>query len=91
MTVGANGRLIIDTAGAAGDVFKVAVDGATVKYYKNGVLVYTSTVAPTYPRGLDTTLLNAGSRIGRAHYEVNDGRERVAAWPRPDRFRVQMV
>jgi len=40
----------------------VAVEGGVVKYYRNGTLVYTSTVAPTYPLQVDTSLntVNAG-------------------------------
>jgi hypothetical protein len=34
---------------AVGDVLRVAVEGDVVKYYKNGVLPYTSTVAPCLP------------------------------------------
>jgi hypothetical protein len=32
-----------------GDVFRIIVATGTVRYYKNGTLVYTSTVAATYP------------------------------------------
>ena len=47
---------------AASDRLKVAVEGGVVKYYRNGTLVYTSTVAPTYPLQVDTSLntVNAG-------------------------------
>ncbi len=47
---------------AASDRMKVAVEGGVVKYYRNGTLVYTSTVAPTYPLQVDTSLntVNAG-------------------------------
>jgi len=31
---------------AAGDRLKVAVENGVVKYYRNGTLLYTSTVAP---------------------------------------------
>jgi hypothetical protein len=50
----------------SGDVFKIAIQGGVVKYYKNGGLVYTSTVAPTYPLGLDTSMLTVGSTVGSA-------------------------
>ncbi len=40
----------------ASDRMKVAVEGGVVKYYRNGTLVYTSTVAPTYPLQVDTSL-----------------------------------
>ena len=32
-----------------GDVFRVAIQSGAVRYYKNGVLFYTSTTRPTYP------------------------------------------
>ena len=34
---------------AAGDTLSVNVEGGAVKYYRNSTLVYTSTVAPTFP------------------------------------------
>ncbi|HEX6719455.1 MAG TPA: delta-60 repeat domain-containing protein [Pyrinomonadaceae bacterium] len=44
------------------DVFRVAVEGGVIKYRKNGTLIYTSTVAPTYPLLGDTALyVNGGS------------------------------
>src|SRR5437762_2224849 len=47
---------------AASDRLKVAVESGVVKYYRNGTLLYTSTVAPTYPLQVDTSLntVNAG-------------------------------
>jgi parallel beta-helix repeat protein len=57
-----------------GDVFKVAVELGVVKYYKNGILLYTSTVAPTYPLLIDTSLYSPGARITNAV---------IAADPRP--------
>src|SRR5438876_6107443 len=44
------------------DRFKVAVESGVVKYYRNCTLLYTSTVAPTYPLQVDTSLntVNAG-------------------------------
>src|SRR6266498_5886126 len=41
---------------AASDRQRVAVEGGVVKYYRNGVLLYTSTVAPQYPLLVDTSL-----------------------------------
>ena len=38
------------------DLFRIAVEGGVVKYYKNGSLIYTSTIAPNYPLVLDTAL-----------------------------------
>ncbi|HEX4961881.1 MAG TPA: hypothetical protein VF173_13650 [Thermoanaerobaculia bacterium] len=34
-----------------------------MKYYKNGVLFYTSAAAPTYPLLVDTSLLSAGATV----------------------------
>jgi hypothetical protein len=55
-----------DTPIAAGDRFKVAVEGGVVKYYKNGTLFYTSSVAPTYPLLVDASLLSAGATVTNA-------------------------
>jgi len=42
------------------DVFRVAVESGVVKYRKNGALVYTSTVTPTYPLLADVGLYHNG-------------------------------
>jgi len=42
------------------DVFRVGLEGGVVKYRKNGTLVYTSTVAPTYPLLVDAGLYHSG-------------------------------
>ena len=41
---------------AAADRLRVAVEGGVVKYYRNGTLLYTSTVTPQYPLQVDTSL-----------------------------------
>jgi len=43
------------------DVFRVAIEGGVVKYRKNGALVYTSSLAPTYPLLVDAGLYVSGS------------------------------
>ena len=43
------------------DVFRVAVEGGVVKYRKNGTLLYTSTVSPTYPLLVDAGLYVSGA------------------------------
>jgi len=48
---------------AASDRLRVAVEGGIVKYYRNGVLLYTSTVAPQYPLLVDTSLNTVWSYI----------------------------
>ena len=50
-----------------GDKFRVAVQGGVVKYYKisgaNQSLLYTSSVAPTYPLLVDTSLHSTSSSL----------------------------
>jgi RHS repeat-associated protein len=48
---------------AASDRLRVAVEAGVVKYRKNGVLVYTSTVTPTYPLLVDTSFNTVWSPI----------------------------
>ncbi|HKO98273.1 MAG TPA: RHS repeat-associated core domain-containing protein, partial [Pyrinomonadaceae bacterium] len=48
---------------ATGDVLRVAVEGGVVKYRKNGTLLYTSTVTPTYPLLADTSLYSNGATL----------------------------
>jgi Big-like domain-containing protein/purple acid phosphatase-like protein len=54
------------TSYSTGDVFRIAVENGAVKYYKNGVLFYTSTKAPSYPLYMDTALWSAGATIANA-------------------------
>jgi hypothetical protein len=53
---------------AAGDLFKVSVEGGVVKYYQNGTLKYSHTPIPavTYPLLMDTSLWSASSPINSA-------------------------
>jgi RHS repeat-associated protein len=46
-----------------GDTIKVAVESGVVKYRKNGAVVYTSTVAPSYPLLVDSALYSNGSTL----------------------------
>ena len=46
-----------------GDRVRVSVEGGVVKYSRDGVWVYTSTLAPTYPLLVDTSILTPGSQI----------------------------
>jgi len=48
---------------SASDHLNVAVEGGVVKYYRNGSLLYTSTVAPAYPLQVDTSLNTVGSAV----------------------------
>ena len=49
-----------------GDRFRVAVEGGVVRYYKNGAVFHTSTVAPILPLRADASILGVGARIGSA-------------------------
>lgn len=57
-----NGSQVFGTY-AAGDRFRVAVEGGVVKYYQNGTLLYQSGVTPTYPLLVDTSLYTSGATI----------------------------
>jgi hypothetical protein len=46
-----------------GDYFRVGVESGLVRYYKNGGVFYTSTVAPAYPLLFDTALHGSGATI----------------------------
>jgi hypothetical protein len=48
---------------AVGDVFRVSVESGTVKYHRNGTLLYSSTVLPTYPLLVDTALYTKGAAL----------------------------
>ncbi len=52
--------------GAAGDLYRVSAESGAVKYYRNGTLVYTSDVAPTYPLLLDATIETVTASIQSA-------------------------
>ena len=59
------GGVLVDSPGPydAGDVFQVRVVGGVVSYWQNGVELYTSSVPPTYPLLLDTSLRTPGATI----------------------------
>jgi hypothetical protein len=47
----------------ASDLFRVEVASGAVRYYRNGVLFYTSFVAPTFPLVVDTALYTSGATV----------------------------
>ncbi len=51
---------------AAGDKLRVSVEGGSVKYRKNGALLYESRVTPSYPLNVDTSLYSAGATVAGA-------------------------
>ena len=62
------GALRVGSAGTyiPGDKLRVAVEGGIVKYRKNGALLYTSLVTPTYPLLVDTALYSQNATITSA-------------------------
>jgi hypothetical protein len=46
-----------------GDTFRIAIEAGTVRYYENGRLLYTSTLAPTYPLRVAASLLSPGATV----------------------------
>jgi endonuclease/exonuclease/phosphatase family metal-dependent hydrolase len=51
---------------AASDAFSIAVDSGTVKYYRNGSLLYTSRVAVSGALALDTSMGTVGATVTNA-------------------------
>jgi endonuclease/exonuclease/phosphatase family metal-dependent hydrolase len=45
------------------DVFKIAIEGTAIKYYRNGALVYTSATAVPGALVMDTTLVSIGAAV----------------------------
>lgn len=67
----------------AGTTFKVAVESGAVKYYRNGVLLYTSAIAPTYPLLVDTALYTESSTLQEVKLSgtlVNSLPTELVAW-----------
>jgi hypothetical protein len=50
----------------AGDKFRVSIEGGAVKYRRKGNLLYSSTIAPTYPLLVDTSLNFPNATISNA-------------------------
>ncbi|MGE0456477.1 MAG: hypothetical protein AB7Q30_23350, partial [Vicinamibacteria bacterium] len=48
---------------AAGDRLRVSVADGVVRYWRNGNLIYSSTVPATYPLLVDTSLYDTGSAL----------------------------
>ncbi len=62
-----------DTTYNAADLFRISVESGVVKYYKNAALIHTSTVAPTFPLLVDTSLLSSSSTISDAVLSSSGG------------------
>jgi hypothetical protein len=61
-----NGTYRTDTPAAPGDVFRIAVDGNAVTYYKNATPFYTSTAPPAYPLFVGASLASLNATINSA-------------------------
>lgn len=57
----------------SGNVLRVAVESGVVKYRKNGALLYTSAVTPTYPLLVDAALYTIGATLNNAVISGNLG------------------
>lgn len=51
---------------AAGDQFRIGVEGGKVRYYRNGTLIYNSNLLPTLPLRADVSLRDIGSTVTNA-------------------------
>ena len=58
-----NGTYRADGTYSTSDVFKIAIEGTTVKYYRNDTLVYTSKTAVTGPLVMDTSIASLGAWV----------------------------
>ncbi|MFM7016671.1 MAG: LamG-like jellyroll fold domain-containing protein [Bacteroidota bacterium] len=59
---------------ATGDVLRVAIESGVVKYYRNGTLLYTSTVIPSLPLSVNASLSDMGATITNVMvYNYNTG------------------
>lgn len=57
------------TTYVAGDTLRVAVEGAVVKYYKNGTVFHARTgtlTSSAYPLGVDTSIYTVGAKVQNA-------------------------
>jgi hypothetical protein len=65
------GKLLITERGtrvkslnyAPGDVIRIAIEGGTVKYMRNGVVVHTSPIAPVYPLYVNAALVTMNASL----------------------------
>lgn len=68
---------------AAGDVVEVRTDGATVTYWCNNVLVYTSATAPTLPLLVDCSIYGVDDSFAATLYQ-GVGSAALTAWAATD-------
>lgn len=61
-----------DVRFAAGDRFRIVVDGGQVKYLRNGSVFHTSTLDVQYPLFAGVTLLNTGAKVNNMRFTVDE-------------------
>ncbi|MBI1766628.1 MAG: hypothetical protein HYR56_34910, partial [Acidobacteria bacterium] len=61
-----NGAYRGDTLFVTGDVFRVAIEGTSVNFYKNGSLLAQSATAPAYPIRAAAVFAQAGGEVSNA-------------------------
>ena len=64
-------------------VFRIGVEGGQVVYRKNGIVIYTSTAAPSYPLVVGTNLYAAGDNIYNATVSFNQATPTPTPTPTP--------
>lgn len=53
------------------DIFRVAIEGGTVKYYHNGILYYTSLNVPVYPVIADAAIFNVNGAVSNSIISIS--------------------
>ncbi len=61
-----SGAYLGDATFVAGDIFRVAVEGARVNFYKNGILLAQSAGAPAYPMRAAAVFAEVGGEVSNA-------------------------
>jgi hypothetical protein len=82
-----------ETRYVAGDVFRIAVEGSAVKYYKNGSVFYTSAKALSYPLVVKASLISIGAQVGNAFIAAFSGGAEATVYKveGPRQARVSLV
>jgi hypothetical protein len=62
-----------ETTYTGSDVFRIAIQGGVVKYYKNGAVFYTSGRAPSYPLRVDAVFINLNGTVNNAVISAGSG------------------
>ncbi len=62
-----------ETTYSGSDVFRIAIQGGVVKYYKNGAVFYTSGRAPSYPLKVDAVFINLNGTVNNAVISAGSG------------------